>query len=73
MAVEGATPNRAAAARQLIPSSIEAITRARKSIESGCPIHADLLHPAESMNQKLNDLGIPVDSGCSKTALNGFA
>jgi hypothetical protein len=69
MAVDGATPKRAAAARQLIPSSIAAIKRSRKSIESGCPIHADLLHPAESMNQKPADLGIPIDSGRSKTAL----
>jgi hypothetical protein len=35
IAVEGATPNRAAAARQLNPLSIAAKSRERKSIESG--------------------------------------
>jgi len=43
-AVEGATPNRLAAARQLIPSSTEARTRESKSIDSGWPIHAGPLH-----------------------------
>jgi hypothetical protein len=35
IAVDGATPNRVAAARQLIPASIDASNRVRKSIERG--------------------------------------
>lgn len=35
IAGEGATPNRAAAARQLVPASIAASSRVRKSIERG--------------------------------------
>ena len=40
----GATPKRVAAARQLIPPSIAANVRNRKSIDSHLPIHASL-HP----------------------------
>ena len=47
IAVEGATPSRAAAARQLSPSSTAARSRERKSIERGCAIHAGLLHQHE--------------------------
>jgi hypothetical protein len=46
------------------------VKRARKSIERGCPIHADLLHPAGSTNQNKTDLGNPIDSGRLKTAPN---
>lgn len=42
IAVDGAIPNRTAAARQLRPWSIAAKTRTRKSIERA--IHASLLH-----------------------------
>ncbi len=38
IAAEGATPYRAAASRRLMPASIAAITRHRKSMESGLPI-----------------------------------
>lgn len=41
---DGATPNRAVAARPLIPSSTAARSRERKFIDRGCPIHAGLLH-----------------------------
>jgi len=44
-AVEGATPNRSAAARQLDPLSTAAKSRVRKSIERA--IHAGLLHQHE--------------------------
>jgi hypothetical protein len=33
-------------------------------------MHADLLHPAESMNQITADLGIPIDSERSKSTLS---
>lgn len=42
--VDGATPNRTAAPRQLMPPSIAAKARARKSIDRGWPIRAGLLH-----------------------------
>ena len=57
IAVDGATPKRAAAARQLIPSSIAARSRERKSIERGRPIHTGLHHQHGSLNQKLRTEG----------------
>ena len=48
--VAAATPNRVAAARQLIPSSTAASARDRRSINDGLLIHASL-HPASSLNQ----------------------
>jgi hypothetical protein len=68
MAVEAATPKRAAAARQLSPPSIAASLRDRKSIESGLPIHAGLHSPASIVNQIIDRLGIP-DLQRTKAAL----
>ncbi len=57
--VAASTPNRRAAARQLIPSSTPANARDLKSIDNGLPIHAGL-HPASTLNQITAPVGIPL-------------
>jgi len=67
--VAAATPNRTAAARQLIPSSTAASARERKSIDNGLPINAGL-HPASTVNQISAPVWMPFDSDQPENALS---
>lgn len=57
-----ATPNRAAAARQLSPASTAATTRSRRSLERGRTIRCWPPIPASILNHDLRLTGIPSDS-----------
>jgi len=59
IAVDGATPYRAAAARRLKPVSIASITRSLRSIEVVCP-SLPPISASGSVNQNLEPLGIPI-------------
>lgn len=67
IALEMLTSNWAAAARQLMPPSIAATTRSRRSCESVRAIHAALLPPARSLNQNRACMGIPAGLECGET------
>ena len=71
IALEALTPNRAAAWRHDAPSSIAAITRLRRSIDSALAMHARPPSPACSLNHIPTPLGILSESVSSKPAL-GF-
>jgi len=57
--VAAATPNRTAAVRQLIPSSIAASARDRKPIDTGLPIRANF-HPASTVDRISAFVWIPL-------------